>query len=389
MKGGSGFKNAWLSLRDWLKNLFAKTVLEPQLKMFFGQMLGTNGGGGSGAAGSLASSAGGNMLGSALGSIGSSIFGNAASYGAAIGTTSVGAGSQAAMLAAQTADFGWAGVASTATAAGSAAGTLLSTLSAAAPYLAAAVALIAVIGNTKSTPHTGGYALSDAAGNVTDITAQSRAPGRAPGAMADGPSRPPACSTLQREVCGTEALASARCLSRTARTALALYHLLKDGVKQAGSFDATPQSVGGSGTLNRSDQGVERCHHDGAARTSMETLDLPGWAKKQLDALLSSHQTWPMRPPVFTPRRMPSWRVEDCQADGGLLGQLANSSSDTLFNLAQLAGGFDQLTSTPARTTLTTTAAEQQGAALSPNLTAQYKELNMGALPTTKEAFRA
>ena len=128
-----------------------------------------------------------------------------------------------------------------------------------------------------------------------------------------------------------------------------------------------------------------------AMRTSMETLDLPGWAKKQLDALGTEFSTSDLAnaaTSIYATQDAILALQKIVKPMAGSLGQLANSSSDTLFNLAQLAGGFDQLTSTLGTYyTNYYSAAERQGAALS-NLTAQYKELNMGALPTTKEAFR-
>jgi hypothetical protein len=170
--------------------------------------------------------------------------------------------------------------------------------------------------------------------------------------------------------------------------------LLKDGVKQAGSFDATPQAVGGSGTLDKDPTKAAEQFATMTAqamRTSMETLDLPGWAKKQLDALGTEFSTSDLATAatsIYATQDAIVALQKTVKPMAGSLGQLANSSSDTLFNLAQLAGGFDQLTSTLGTYyTNYYSAAEQQGAALS-NLTAQYKELNMGALPTTKEAFR-
>jgi len=84
------------------------------------------------AAGSL-----GNLLG--LGSAGG-LFGGSAAYGAALGTTSIGAGSQAAMLAAQTGEFGSVGLGMTGAAAGGAAGSAASLMAAAGPYVAFALA---------------------------------------------------------------------------------------------------------------------------------------------------------------------------------------------------------------------------------------------------------
>lgn len=73
---------------------------------------------------------------------GGGLFATNAAYGAAIGTTSIGAGSQAAMLAAQTGAFGSAGASMTAAAAGqSMASSLMSGAAAAGPYVLAAMVL--------------------------------------------------------------------------------------------------------------------------------------------------------------------------------------------------------------------------------------------------------
>ncbi len=134
------------------------------------------------AAGSAAGAAGSSSLGSAVGSaIGSAVLGSSAAYGAAIGTTSIGAGSQAAMLASQTGVFGAAGLSATAgaaatagsTAAGSAAAGsaaagsgVSSFLSAAAPWAAAALAtyLIYKSVDRSGTPHMGASVAADFSG---------------------------------------------------------------------------------------------------------------------------------------------------------------------------------------------------------------------------------
>jgi hypothetical protein len=92
------------------------------------------------------------------------LFASNAAYGAAIGTTNIAAGSQAAMLAAQTGEFGLAGLTGTAGAAGS----TLAGLAAAAPYLAAFVAAAALISKyaNTSTPHAGGGSQYSAAGGL-------------------------------------------------------------------------------------------------------------------------------------------------------------------------------------------------------------------------------
>lgn len=74
--------------------------------------------------------------------VGGTVFGNAGAYAAMVpGLTATGAGSQAAMLAAQTGEFGLAGLTSTASAGGSG---LMAGLAAAGPWIAAAIAIYAI-----------------------------------------------------------------------------------------------------------------------------------------------------------------------------------------------------------------------------------------------------
>ena len=157
-ESGKGFAE---NFRDTLKNMFATLVLRPLIQPI------AQGGAGmiTGALGSLgipgyANTSGGG-IGSALstgsnlssmfgggGGIGASIFGSSAAYGAALGTTSIGAGSQAAMLAAQTGVFGGAGLSATGTAAGSA----MAGLSTAMPYIGLALAAYSVLKKDKGGP---------------------------------------------------------------------------------------------------------------------------------------------------------------------------------------------------------------------------------------------
>lgn len=143
MRGVQGVKEfaremAAVFLKKWLLNIGASmtgsSALAAQASQVGGNSLvGT-------AMNSMAGSSIGNMLGIGTGSI----FGGSAAYGAALGTTSIGAGSQAAMLAAQTGEFGLAGLGATGSAAGGAGGTLASSLAAAGPYIAAALAIYAI-----------------------------------------------------------------------------------------------------------------------------------------------------------------------------------------------------------------------------------------------------
>ncbi len=149
MNGRSAFDRLKDSLKSFaaeLIALFAKRwILNIAGNMTGGSMgqqllsLGANAGNGS-TAGSLL-----NLFGSSAG-----IWGSSAAYGAALGTTSIGAGSQAALLASQTAEFGAAGLSATASAAGGAAGSATSMLATAGPYIAFAVAAYALYQAFKS-----------------------------------------------------------------------------------------------------------------------------------------------------------------------------------------------------------------------------------------------
>lgn len=154
--------NGGMSAGEAIEKLFKTMVLKPVveavvqpfagalsglLQQFLGTLTGVQGAaGGANNLASLASGAGSlyNMLsagssGGLLGSAGTAIFGSNAAYGAAIGTTNIAAGSQAAMLAAQTGEFGLAGASMTSSAAagaGAGASSMMSSVMAFAPYAA-------------------------------------------------------------------------------------------------------------------------------------------------------------------------------------------------------------------------------------------------------------
>lgn len=166
-----GGKDGWQLLKKTIEATVIRAVVQPVLTNAVGSLLGVSGAGG--AAGGLL----GNVVGSLLSNFGTSaiggaLLGSSAAYGAAIGTTSIGAGSQAALLAAQTADFGAAGLAATASAGGSALGGALSAISSAAPYIAAAALALNALGAFKgSTPHRGGAYVAGTDGSGYAATA--------------------------------------------------------------------------------------------------------------------------------------------------------------------------------------------------------------------------
>ena len=182
LSSGKGFVD---TLKNYLVNAFKKMVLRPTIEAFVKPLAQTltgaltggaaqagQGGGGGGISGLLSGASGlKNLFG------GAGILGSSAAYGAAIGTTSIGVGSQAAMLAAQTGGFGASGLALTAQAGGGAMGAIggaASGLMAAAPYIAVAALVVAAL--MKKTPgrqHEGGiYSSSgtDARSVATSLT---------------------------------------------------------------------------------------------------------------------------------------------------------------------------------------------------------------------------
>lgn len=152
MRGFESGKGFGQNLRDTLVNMFKTMVLRPTIEAVLSPVSGAingvvNGVVGGGSGGMLGMASGASSLysnGAALGGL----FASNAAYGAAIGTTSIGVGSQAAMLAAQTGTFGAAGVAATsssAAVAGGAGSGVMGALGAMGPAGWAALAALAVV----------------------------------------------------------------------------------------------------------------------------------------------------------------------------------------------------------------------------------------------------
>lgn len=181
MRGFESGKGFLRNLVDTAKNLFQTLVLRPIIQ--FGVQGALSAAGLSAIAGPSYGSQGLNMAGNALtlynnmGTVGSALNYagtmsgitslSTAGYAVAVpGLTSMGAGSQAAMLAAQTAGFGAEGVALTAASGSYATGAVagsgaMSALAAAAPYIAAVVALVALLARGGETRYGGQYGLRD------------------------------------------------------------------------------------------------------------------------------------------------------------------------------------------------------------------------------------
>lgn len=166
-EAGKGFfKTFW----DGIKNLFKTTVLKLAVQGVMGGVTGALGlagaanaqgmGGGMGGMVNMASNASSLLsLTTNTGVLGS-IFASSAAYGAAIGTTAIGVGSQAAMLAAQTGTFGAAGLAATSSSAAVAGGVGSGAVGAMAAipvvgWIALAVAAVAMFGGRGKKEGTG------------------------------------------------------------------------------------------------------------------------------------------------------------------------------------------------------------------------------------------
>lgn len=157
MRGFESGKGFGKNLVDTIKNMFSTLVIRPIIQGVVGTAAGVLGLGGSASA--SASSLSG-IASSALNqytqnAITTALLTSNAAYGAAIGTTSIGAGSQAAMLAAQTSGFGTAGTLATAQAAGTGS-SLMASAAAAGPYVAAAILALNALGAFRSKKIVGG-----------------------------------------------------------------------------------------------------------------------------------------------------------------------------------------------------------------------------------------
>ena len=147
---------AWAKIKKDLWDQLYKLAIQPivlnVMANVTGQvsgLLGAGGAGGGGGVGGLLQQA--SSINNLIGGGGSAGMLASAGYGAALGTTSIGVGSQAAMLAAQTAEFGFAGAALTAEAAGATAAMSglagsIGALSAAAPWIAGGLMIANAVG---------------------------------------------------------------------------------------------------------------------------------------------------------------------------------------------------------------------------------------------------
>lgn len=295
-ESGKGFFNTlWSSI----KNAFKTTVLKLAVQGVLGGVLGGLAGG-AGATGSVVGNIG---TAASIFNAGSSLLGGGllasnAAYGAALGTASIGAGSQAAMLAAQTGTFGASGLAATAEAAGGAMGNAMSF--ALDPVTLGIAALVAVIASLddSGTYHTGGASSYSAAGGLRAIDAATL--GTADVVRADATeSMTAGVSKAIVSMLDTTALAFGKTAGYSAATAFA------DDTSDDGAWGALVISKLGETVLDWADTQTSKWapkeFADGetgtkqytaalaaSVREALDSIGLPAWAQGMLNNLGSA-----------------------------------------------------------------------------------------------------
>jgi phage-related minor tail protein len=375
-----------------LRNLLKTAALKVVVKAIVDPITGSISGGGTMSTISNAANIG-NFF-STGGSLLGGIAGSSAAYGAALGTTSIGAGSQAAMLAAQTAEFGTAGLSATASAAGS---TTMSTLATAAPYIAAAIAAykiaesLGVFGDA-GTPHTGGMATYSAAGglqegrNASNLTYDFN--------LND-------FDKAMQESASNLAKGLVTILDTTARTfgKTAGFQVgtgFADDGSDSGAWGALQINQGGKSLVDwkrGADNWPGREFADGAAGQAQYTgavaqavkdtllgMDLPGWAKNMIAQLNESITIDSLAAVVD--------QVNALAEAERRLGPIFASISGKIPELAIAAGSVDNLTSLLGSYYDAIYTEEEKRAILTKQTEAVFTALNL-TMPTTIAGFRA
>jgi len=228
------------------------------------------------------------------------------------------------------------------TAAASGAG-IMSTVAAAAPYIAAAVALYTLVKSFGgSTPHVGGYAMANADGSITDITGQQggrqqKETQTAVGALAS--TLVGVLNDASKDFGGSGGY-SARGVFESDNNdpSWALFHLIKDG-QQVGGFDAL-------GTLDKDpSKGFAQfsAMAAGSVRDALKAMDLPAWAASILDSLGKDPSVEGLVKGLEQIRavRAALNDMTDAVAPlGGVFGRLGSLSSDAKMQLAEFTGGI-------------------------------------------------
>lgn len=285
------------------------------------------------------------------GSIGTALFGNSAAYGAAIGTTSIGAGSQAAMLAAQTGEFGLAGLSATSSAAAGAGGasSIMSTIGAAAPYLAAVLAVVAIAKalDSSGTPHFGGYYGTNPDGTVNQAYGAGESNRRQEyDKIVEAIAKP-----IHGAITG---LQSAFSLGSTG-VVLSGDFKVEDAGKD-GAWGVARIGIGGQtfqarkdGTMPADLEGAVKDYqklYAGVFQQALESLDLPQWAQTMLEAVGDAPSMEQLINVVDLINKTQTALLnlgDVLDPLGGVFSRLADLSIEAKMELAGMVGGIDAL----------------------------------------------
>lgn len=314
-----------------IKNLFKTTVLKLAVQAVMNPvnaLIGGTLGGVSGAA-NAGSAVGG--LGNLAGGLGTFGSGLGAGFGALFGEAGIGGAMSAGGIAMGAGNI-MGGL-----------GTIIGALGPIALGLGAVFSLFKSL-DSSGTPHVGGYAMAGPDGSIRDITAEQGGIGNATtqtaitgfaGTIAE------LLNNASRSFGGAGDF-SVRSVLESDNTdpSWGLFHLLQNGEKQAGSFDAL-------GTLDKDPTKAFEQYAGMAAagvRTALESLNLPQWAAEALDALGESPSLQGLAAAVDKINAAQTALISMGEAVAGLGGPfdlIAGLSSDAKYQLAQFTGGIE------------------------------------------------
>ena len=408
----SNGEDAGRSMLNTLKQLFSSTVLRPIVQAAMqpiansitgvignalGDLLGTDSLGGVLGAVTGKSSGMDPSTYMNFGSAGASLWGGSAAYGAAIGTTTVGAGSQAAMLAAQTGVFGAEGAALTAAAAGNAgmAGAM-STLGAAMPYIGAILAVGAIIKSLddSGTLHAGASSEYSAATGTSVWDGQ--------GSLAGHAVQRDEVSALTDAVAqGVGSMLDAAALTFGKEAGFHVATAFADDTSKDGAWGALRITRGDDEVVDWKDTQTSRWapkeFGDGEAgqaqyiaavaadvRKALDEIGMPSWAQKMLDGLGNS--------PTIDQLGQVVTRINQTQAALKALGEalpaLSKLTDEAKMAVIGSSGGLDALAANIGAYETRILSESEQASLKAGRLAEAFKRLGV-AMPSDKRAFKA
>lgn len=257
-----------------------------------------------------------------------------------------------------------------------------------------ALGIAALVSLSKAaTPHTGGYVQTDAFGNFTDITSRQggiqNADTQASVKALVGPLTAVLNQTAQAFSQGAGYGLRAVFEADGKDAAEALFQVMKDGVDTVVGFEQTKNSTLASDPSKAFTQFSDQAAQ--AVRVALLKLDLPTWAKEQLNALGDAVSASDLANGVKA--------INDAQAAivkftsslkpmTGLMGELGALSSDAVYALAKMSGGIDVLSGNLSTYYQAFYSDAEQSANSLALIGATLKDVGL-AVPDTRESFRA